>query len=308
MIEHGRGLLFSLIWTGVAVLLPAGPARAWHGEGHELAARAALTALPKDSMPAFFPAGGAAVTHASREPDAFLRPIAPADLSNAEMPEHHFDIEFLDSNAPPSRRYDFLALCYAKKIDPRKAGTLPYAVTEWTHRLAVALAEHRRWPHNPYIQQKCLLYAGILSHYAADLCQPLHTTIHYDGRAGKDGNSPRSGIHLKMDALLGKLSVDANRPPAGVTAAPFGDLMAAVLAEIAASHALVDRVYELEKALPPYDAPLEADSPAAALAAERLRACARFTASLYLTAWKESQQIRLPEWHKREPAATAPSP
>ena len=279
---------------------PSTPAWAWHEEGHKAAARAAVAALPADSLPEFFRQGGRAIAQGAPEPDLFTRPIGPPALHDAESPEHRFDLELLEGNAPPARRYDLVAICCARKIDPRRVGFLPYAVCEWTGKLSVALAEHRRWPDDPLIRQKCLLYAGLLSHYAADLCQPLHTTIHYDGRAGADGNSPRSGIHLKVDALLGKLSVDANVHLAGVRAAAMDDLFAAVSAEVAASHALVEKVYELEKSLPAYEAPLEANSPAAAFAADRLRACARFTASLYLTAWKDSQNIRFPDWHKRE--------
>ena len=283
---------------------PSTPAWAWHEEGHKAAARAAVAALPADSLPEFFRAGAGAIADGAPEPDLFTRPIGPPALHDAESPEHRFDIELLEGNAPPARRYDLIALCAARKIDPRRVGFLPYAVCEWTQKLSVALAEHRKWPGNPLIRRKCLLYAGILSHYSADLCQPLHTTIHYDGRAGADGNSPRSGIHMKVDALLGKLSADANAPfrdgPAAERAAAMEDLFAAVSAEVAASHALVDKVYDLERRIPAYEAPLEANSPAAAFAAERLRACARFTASLYLTAWKDSRSIRFPDWHKRE--------
>jgi hypothetical protein len=286
-------------WLAIAAACSS-PAWAWHEEGHQSASRWAVAALGKDSMPEFFLAGAGAIAHESVDPDLFMRPIAPPELADAESPEHHFDVELLEGNAPPPPRYEYLAFCAARKIDPRKAGLLPFAVTEWTQRLTVALAEHRKWPDNPLIQQKCLLYAGILSHYGADLCQPLHTTIHYDGRAGADGNTPHSGIHNKVDALLGKLVRDANRPPADPKPAPFDNVMAAVLTEVAASHALVEKVYELEKDLPAYEAPLVADSPAGRFADERLWACARFVASLYLTAWRDSQKIKLPAWHHRE--------
>ena len=297
-----QSALHVVVALSFPLALTSKPAWAWHEEGHKAAARAAVAALPADSLPAFFRQGAGAIAQGAPEPDLFTRPIGPPALHDAESPDHRFDLELLEGNAPPVRRYDLVAFCAARKIDPRRIGFLPYAVCEWTQKLSVALAEHRKWPDNPLIRQKCLLYAGILSHYAADLCQPLHTTIHYDGRAGADGNSPRSGIHMKVDALLDKLAVDANVPLAGVQAAAMDDLFAGVMAEVAASHALV----ELEKFLPAYEAPLEANSPAAAFAADCLRACARFTASLYLTAWKDSQSIRFPPWHKREEASDRP--
>ena len=80
-----------------------------------------------------------------------------------------------------------------------------------------------------------------------------------------------------------------------------------MLAEIDRSHALVERVYELAGAIPAGDGPLPADSPVAPFAAERMRAAARFTASLYLTAWKDSSAIKLPAWYKRPPE-DPPSP
>ncbi len=62
---------------------------------------------------------------------------------------------------------------------------------------------------------KCLVYAGRLAHYAADLEQPLHTTVDYDGRtqAAKDAKnktfkSPHTGIHTKVDALPTKMPYD----------------------------------------------------------------------------------------------------
>jgi hypothetical protein len=95
----------------------------------------------------------------------------------------------------------------------------------------------------------------------------------------------------------------------GVTPAPLeGDLLTAVLAEIARTHALVEGVYEMEKDLPAMDAPLPEGGPAAKFTAERLTATVQFTASLYLTAWRDSAAVKLPNWYRRpypEPLATA---
>ncbi|MCD6364658.1 MAG: hypothetical protein J7M14_02160, partial [Planctomycetes bacterium] len=167
---------------------------AWHEPGHERITREVAALLPP-GMPAFFRAGASTIVHCSADPDAFTRPIAPPQLHAAESPEHYFDVELLANQTPPPNRYDFIALCNSKGIKPNHVGMLPYAVTEWTQRLMVAFAEYRKWPDNPHVHTKCLVYAGLLAHYAEDACQPLHTTIHYDGRATADGRSPRSGIH-----------------------------------------------------------------------------------------------------------------
>lgn len=284
-----------------AVFAVAAPAAAWHAGGHQMAARQAVAAIDANDMPAFFFAGAGMIAHCAIEPDNFTRPIGPPELHDAEAAEHFYDVERLAGLTAPALRYEYLAMCYKNGLDPRKIGLLPYAVTEWTQRLAVALAEHRKWPDNPFIQQKALMYAGFLAHYAADLCQPLHTTVDYDGRSRADGSSPKSGIHMKVDALLAKLTVDANARPAGVVPRAFDAIMPAVMAELAASYALVERVYGLEGQIPAYEAALDANSPAADFARERLRACAGLIGSLYLTAWRQSQTISLPEWHRREP-------
>jgi hypothetical protein len=200
----------------------------------------------------------------------------------------------------PATRYEYLALCAKHGIDPKRIGTLPYSVAEWTQRLAVAFAEHRKWPDNAAIKAKCLVYAGILSHYSADLCMPLHTTIHYDGRAGADGKSPRSGIHEKIDDLPGDLLrlelLREDDVAKDLQPQPLEKLLPGVMEAIRSSHALVDRVYELEPALPPKEGPWERSAETVPFMLDRMRAAAEFTASLFLTAWEQSATIEIPEW------------
>jgi len=274
--------------------------RGWHNPGHHAATSLAV-ATAKDEMPSFFVKGAEMIAHCSLDPDAFTRPIAPPELTSAERSEHYFDLELVEGWKLPETRYEFLALCAVKKTDPTKIGLLPYAITEWTQRLSVALAEHRKWPDNPHIKSKCLVYAGIASHYAQDLCNPLHTTIHYDGRARKDGSSPRSGIHLKTDALIGK--TDHKRVTAAGLISPkrIERIFPVVMAELRRSNALVDKVYQLEEELPSLAEPLEPGGPVEQFAIERMRRAAAFTASLYVAAWRQSATIRIPDWHKRSP-------
>lgn len=277
-------------------LWAAGAAQAWHAPGHELAVRLALRSLPEEA-PAFLREGGALTGHVSVDPDLF-RPRALPQLRSAEAPEHYFDMELLEGATLPPTRYDLLRLCFERDLDPTKVGTLPYAVAEWTQRLAVALAEHRKWPDNAHVRAKSLVYAGLLSHYAADLTMPLHTTVHFDGRVGPDGRSPRTGIHQRADALLHK-APEPESLLARVRPQAMDDLWQGVLAELNASHALVDKVYELEASMPDLEAPLEPGTPVAAFAQERLVATSRFLGSLYLTAWELSGELSVPGWLER---------
>lgn len=280
--------------TLAALLLLCSPhlASAWWGDGHAILTRASVAALPDDA-PAFLRQGTDMATHAVYDPDLIKNRAVP-HLSDAEHPEHYLDVELLDGATLPETRYEFVALCARLNLSPSKVGLLPYATVEWTERLAMALAEHRRWPESEAVRTKALVFAGILSHYAADVAQPLHTTIHFDGRVGDDDKVPHSGIHEKVDALVEHLDLAPEGLASGLEVAPSDDAMATVLEALAASHALVDRVYELEGRL---DTPT--DPEVVAFAEERARAAVALTASLYLTAWHQSETIRLPGWLKR---------
>jgi len=179
---------------------------------------------------------------------------------------------------------------------------LPYTITEWTQQLAMAFVEHRRWPDNPHIRAKCLVYAGILSHYTADLHMPLHTTVHFDGRAsrGDEGyDSPHTGIHAKVDALPTKLPYNRifAEPLPEPTAA--GHVFGFVMDQFHRSHRLVDRVYQLEDRIPEVPDLTLDDPEVIAFTLDRTRAAARFTAEMVLTAWRMSADLETPFWLDR---------
>lgn len=274
-------------------LASALPASAWWGDGHGILTRAAVLALPQQ-MPAFFRAGAETAAHMSCDPDLAKNPAAP-HLAHAEAPEHRFDPELLQGHDLPDERYAFLALCQRLGVAPEVVGLAPYAIAEHTERLAVAFAEHRRWPENAMIQSKCLVYAGILAHYAEDLAQPLHATVHHDGRTSADGSSPHMGIHEKVDAIVERLRLDPADLARQVRVAPIapGELFAAIRAQVVESAGRVDRVYELAGDLDPVT------DAGRAFAQERALRAVSFTASLYLTAWRMSEQVRLPGWLQR---------
>lgn len=277
----------------VLVLSVGAPAHAWWAKGHERATRMAVAAAG-DKLPAFFAAGVGHIVKTAPEPDLLRDPTTP-QLRDQEYSQHFTDIELLGGAKLPATRSAFVALCAKKGIAPSKVGTVPYKVAEYTQRLTIFFAEHRKLPDDPIIRARCLVFAGLLAHYAQDMCQPLHTTVHYDGRAKANGASPRSGIHAKMDALLAVAPKDTAVDPASIRV--LSPLMDAVIAELMRSHALVDKVYEIEGALPKPEESPGADSPAGRLASERLRAAAAFTASLYLTAWEDSAKIELPAFY-----------
>ena len=286
----------------ISVFLVAGlsaPVRGWLMEGHSILALAAVAALP-DEVPSFFRQGAKAIAHASIDPDMGKNRGTP-HVRGAEFPEHFLDREMLDIETLPETRYAFVKLCYERGVPPEKMGFVPYAVHEWTERLAVAFAEYRKWPDNPHIQSKCLIYAGFLAHYATDMCQPLHLTIHYDGRVREGGEKLQEGIHLKVDGLVQFLELKPEDLARDLDVTPFEKVMPEIMRELENGFALVDRVYKLGPNIPRYDAETwQRDAEVVAFAEDRGRAATRFTARLYLTAWRLSAQLQIADYVKRE--------
>ncbi len=276
-----RALLFFAV-AFASSLLPYDAARAWWAGAHVETVKSAARA-PSEQLPAFFREGEGLIAHASIDPDIIRGRDAPA-LRDAERPEHFIDLELLKGRKLPPTRYAYYRLCQELGINPAITGTLPYAIIEWTQRLAFAFEEHRRYPDNQYIRFKTLYIAGILSHYAADLCNPLHCTVHYDGRANPDGSSPHTGIHAKVDGLPEKLELTADDFALTEPVEPFEELFKGIVEEIHASRELIDFVYDNEEKLP------------REFAVERMRAAARFTARLYETAWSYPFKNGLPSW------------
>ncbi|HVF11020.1 MAG TPA: hypothetical protein VNA16_09475 [Abditibacteriaceae bacterium] len=273
------------------------PAHAWWPAGHSTLSEAAVRALPRE-MPSYFRRGGAMIAHCAQDPDV----VKQRDLPNAndsEQPEHYIDYELLQGRALPPTRYQYVQLCAELKLDPKEVGLLPYAVAEWTERLAMAFAEHRRWPHDYSIRSKSLVYAGFLAHYAQDMCMPLHVTVHHDGRANPDGSSPRTGIHAKVDSLIQKLALKPADLAKHQTIEPVPELMPAIFAELNRSRSLVDRVYELESSLPVENGAWRPRAEISDFTTERGREATRFTAVLCLTAWRKSASLSLPAWLER---------
>ena len=295
----------AFMWSVVLFAIVA-PAEAWHQHFHCQSTRAAVSLLP-DEVPAYFRHGSDAAAHHSVDPD-LVRDKALPQLRSGEGPEHYFDIELLNGSKLPGTRYELIEACTQLKVKPHKIGMLPYAIVEQTQRLTIAFAEHRQWPDNPHIRAKCMVIAGHLAHYVGDATQPLHVTVHFDGRMGEDGVVPHTGIHQRVDMLVDRMKkldrIKLDAEPlinAKMNIEPGDKLMTVVWQHMLASHALVDRVYELEPHFPPLDGgPWEATAEVRQFARERMRATIVILARLYLTAWRESASLKLPHWLVRQ--------
>lgn len=286
-----------VVLVSILVVCTTCPTEAWWPGGHDIITVAAVKATPE--VPSFFKGGAGFIAHMSYDPDLAKNRGTPL-ARGAEHSEHYLDVELLKGRELPAKRYEFIQLCQDLGDKPEGIGLVPYAVSEWTERLAVAFAEYRKWPENPHIQAKCQVYAGILSHYAQDMCQPLHLTVDFNGRKDTSGNVQQKGIHEKVDALPESLEMDAATLAAGHVIEPVDSLMTDVVAQLYRGFELVDRVYELGPRMLKYgQKDWERDEEVVSFALERVRESVRFTASLYLTAWRRSASLKLPGWLDR---------
>ncbi|MFC1544006.1 hypothetical protein ACFL4Y_02000 [Gemmatimonadota bacterium] len=286
---------FALVAAALLLAHPGHPVEAWWVSGHRILAKAAALALP-DEAPAFLREGGEALAAYSGDPDAFKNRGTP-HLSRTESPEHYIDLEFFEGIELPEGRSNYMRRCAELGVDPRRAGFLPYAIHEHTDRLTIAFALWRADP-TPFAEARVLYWAGVLSHYSADAANPLHLTIHHNGRARPDGTSPQTGIHNRVDALPEYLAPDPARLAETVSPAPLGNTFRQTVARMVGWHDRVDRIYAIEDLLPP------GQSGRGWEAAEVVREYGQLlmtdavdlTASLWLTAWQRSEEISLPAW------------
>jgi len=295
-LPRSSGRAAGLAASAIALLLAASrPASAWLTAGHSRVAIDAVGLLGP-AIPAFFRDGAALVGHVAVDPDVWKLRELP-ELADREGPEHYLDRELLEGRELPPTRSAAVRLMRELGREPSQVGFLPWAVVEGAERLAICLAEYRRWPDDPSIRAKCLVYAGWLAHYAGDLEQPLHTTMHHDGWALPTGDSPYVGIHRQVDALFERARFDPARAVAAIAPEHVEDLWKTVQDEFATSHALVDATYALAPALAAADG--MANERVVAFTCERYGATARFLATLFAWAWERSATLELPGWDQR---------
>jgi len=285
------------IWLILLLILMADSTSAWWTGGHVILSKAAVHVLP-DEIPNFFKSSGIMIAHCSADPDLANNRNVP-HLRSTQHPNHYLDLELLKDNNLPETRYALISLCNQLKLDPEKVGFLPYEIIEATERLALSFAEHRKYPQNSYIQQKCLVYAGLLGHYSEDVCQPLHVTLHHNGRVNANGEViAHKGIHYKVDAIIEHVGFTSEQLTNGLQIQALDDLRKDVLTVVLTKHAEVTRLYELADQFPSENEAEPTLSPEVADFVKHMAVSAtQFTAQLYLTAWQMSKDITFPSWY-----------
>ncbi len=311
----------ALLLALLPAVLPAN-CFAWGTDGHRMINRLAIETLPADA-PAFLrsKAAIAEIEYLGPEPDRWRGANEP-ELNSAGAPEHFIDLELADIPGPlPHRRYDFIASLYAaglthpgqaKDLRPEKVGMAPWAAVEVFERLQAALREYRaekaKGENTAPVEAAAIFYAGWLGHYVGDGSMPLHTSIHYNGWAGREnpqGYVTSPGIHSQFESGF----VHRNLKPEDVApllapVKPMSDPFADYVGYLRASHRLVERVYQLEKA---QGFEGQGTAEAKQFTAERLAASASELRDLIEAAWLGSAKPQA-EYHEGPPVPRSTVP
>jgi hypothetical protein len=284
--QHGgAGLLRGCRWLRVPVILllvlasrPV-PGLAWGDRAHKIINAAAVENLP-EPLRSYFRARKVYLVEHAVDPDLLAhddpaeRPHHFTDLdADDSYPFLNFQRQFVEERAPP-RRWQL------------RHGDSIWQIERFTLRLADSL-ERRRW-------QEADDDAVFAAHYAADLTQPLHTVMNYDGQL-----TGQKGVHARFESDLVNALADGWRlKPRPATFEP--DLRARIFKELVASFSYRNVVFASDHLAvfgrtyldPQYYAVFY--QLAGPLAEKRLTAGASFVSSLWYTAWVRAGKPELP--------------
>lgn len=261
--------LLVLVLASVSAPSHAG---AWGERGHRLTTQVAVERLPGD-LPEFFRRARARLVDLSVEPDRWRVGELQA-LNRGAAPDHFLDFEYVrdlvDIRKPPPSRYHFLQRVLEASVLERhglrldQVGYAPYRASELVERLELQLMRRsllldrsdgsgssslaRRIRD---VEHAAVWSAGVLGHYVADLANPHHTTLHYNGWVGPNpkGYPTDPGVHFRFEDSFVRRTArhDAVVTLVPVTADLPNGYLRAVWKLTVGSNALVEELYELDR-------------------------------------------------------------
>ena len=281
----GEGRLKASRWLQVPLILLLLMAQrpvsglAWGDRGHKLINAAAVENLP-EPLRSYFRARKVYILEHASDPDLLAHDDA------AERPHHYTDLD-ADAAFPfLNLRRQFVLEKAAPKPWQLPHGDSIWQIERFTLRLADSL-RRRRW-------QEVENDAVFAAHYAADLTQPLHTAMNFDGQL-----TGQNGVHARFETDLVSALADGWRlKPQPAIFEP--DLRARIFQEMVASFSYRNVIFAADHIAvsgrnyldPQYSARFyELAGP---LAEKRLAAGASFVSSLWYTAWVRAGKPLLP--------------
>lgn len=261
-------------------------ASAWGVKGHTWVDDNAIELLPEGELQDYMRAAFKDTSFYTLVPDFQLK---DGESGKLEGPNHFLNIERLTDHGVdlaeiPTTREGASRLYTDLELGYWDVGWLPWRIQEIYLGLVNAFRAAPR---------DVNLYAGLLAHYAADATQPLHTTVHYDGRADRveDGVKFRKGIHFDYEIIFLEDHNIEFRESSLALAQPsqrIDDPFEAAMDTILEANTHVDTLYDVADRHWG-DGKYEAWEPELAdFTRERLAAASHLVASLWLSAWIEA--------------------
>lgn len=283
--------------------LPPETAR-WGWDGHQMAARAALEALP-DEIPAFFHRAADQLIWLNPEPDRWRDQDFP-ELDQAFRYDHYIDLENIPGDGSlldESRdRWEFHQKLLAAGVEePQvRVGFLPFAILELQQRMVNGFARWRSAGdpvERRFLEARIIDDAGILGHFVTDGSQPHHTTIHFNGWdeeqvANPGGYTTDRGFHARFESRFVSAHVEQAHVSGRIAHAPraLEDVRGEVLRHIRQVNAHVEELYRIDRDHgfephePPHPASLE-------FAADRIADGAIMLRDLWWSSWIQSEAV-----------------
>ncbi len=261
--QAARVALFALLFfTAAFWAARPTPVQGWGPDGHDISGRAAAMKLPRE-MPGFFRTSVEQLGFLNNEPDRWRdRAESTIDkaMDQAFAPDHFLDLE----EVPPVvlgavNRYDYAEELFKLRKKPWQTGFAPYRILELFQRMRV---DFRLWrtetneKKRKWIEQRIVNDGGIMGHYVADLANPLHTTIHYNGWTGNNPNGytsvtrePNQGFHYRFEEEFVKSKIQLNDVTSKVSekGRVIEKPREEILKYLRDSNALVEQAYILDK-------------------------------------------------------------
>lgn len=184
-----RAVLLTAL-AAVLWLATPSPSPAWGFDVHRLLTDRALDLLPAPIRP-FFDHHRAFIVEHAIDPDLWR----PAGWTE-ESPRHFFDLD--EYGQPPfadvPREHDRAIERYGAEF-VRRAGTLPWRVSDVFGQLRRSFEEQARGGRNPAFT--IAFQSAMLAHYIQDAFVPLHAVKNYDGQLTR-----QHGLHFRWETDL----------------------------------------------------------------------------------------------------------
>jgi hypothetical protein len=294
-------------------------ALSWDAHGHRTITYLALDGL-SSQMPAWLRED--AVRHRiaaqANEPDRW-KGWNSDPLRHVNYPDHFLDIELLEEfgltleTMPRLRREYLRAMAISKHLHPElvsphdasrdtaRAHEWPgfalhaidenYAKLQSTFqqiRIIESLDDPARTHELELVRNNAIFHMGVLSHFVGDICQPLHTTKHYNGWLGDNpkGYTTEHTIHAAMDGALGTHKLThANLKPRATydIKVKADDIWEDLHQYIGRSFACVETTYRLEQ-----EGSLN-EAKGRAFIIERVTDGSAMLAAMYNAAWESAK-------------------